>query len=216
MGEHNQLKYGVEVTRASGRAFGIDELEQATTRVSETLTPVADLWSMPEWAFLRKEYRWVASNAAVAVALDNSTLVTFVPPSVDLISVVERIEIHGGAGGVVASITVAAATATTYAGVAMAGIIAADALDLRVPGSFGGALTTIQTQRGQFTTVAAVSGRTIARVAVPAGDTEVVQLGLVLAPGTGVAVVNEAVNLAIAAIMYGRERRPHPNEMLLG
>lgn len=64
---HNELRRGqlsVALTRALQDARGSGGLE----RYGETLTPNIDLWSLPEWAYLRGEvlgaqYRFVAAGA---------------------------------------------------------------------------------------------------------------------------------------------------------
>lgn len=56
--EHNQLKYFVDQQKGVGRAVGLDEQADGTTRLSETLYPIFDQWREPQWAWLRRETLW--------------------------------------------------------------------------------------------------------------------------------------------------------------
>lgn len=69
-GIHNAIKYGTDILRAYSRAVGLGEEEEGTVRLGETLTPVMDVWSLPEWAFLRGETLWADNNLIVAVAAE--------------------------------------------------------------------------------------------------------------------------------------------------
>jgi hypothetical protein len=48
---HNEIHYGVQFTQAIAKAVGLGD-EEGVIRLAETLTPIIDVWSRPEWAFL--------------------------------------------------------------------------------------------------------------------------------------------------------------------
>lgn len=55
MTTHNAIKYAGLLQRAAGIAAGMAGEEAGLERLGETLSPNIDLWSQPEWAFLRGE-----------------------------------------------------------------------------------------------------------------------------------------------------------------
>lgn len=66
---HNAIKYGTDIAHAAGLATGMDRGSGGVERTSETLQPTFDLWTNPEWAFLRGELLWSSQRlTAPAVA----------------------------------------------------------------------------------------------------------------------------------------------------
>jgi hypothetical protein len=88
-GQHNELRRG-ELSAAVKKALG-DSRGGGIERYSETLTPVLDPWSLPEWAFLRGERLAggrVALAAGAATELGQVALVS--PIGLGYIVVVEQ------------------------------------------------------------------------------------------------------------------------------
>jgi hypothetical protein len=65
---HNALHRTTELLQGFKRAMGIDRDADGVERLGETLTPVFDIWSQPEWARLRGEHLGVIELSAVAAA----------------------------------------------------------------------------------------------------------------------------------------------------
>jgi len=53
---HNALHRCTDLLQGFKRSLGMDTDADAVERLGETLTPVMDLWSRPEWALPRREY----------------------------------------------------------------------------------------------------------------------------------------------------------------
>lgn len=66
MSQHNELQRYPALQRAYPVAVGMDPREEGVTRLGETLTPIIDLWSRDEWAFLFDEILWADVSALVA------------------------------------------------------------------------------------------------------------------------------------------------------
>jgi hypothetical protein len=65
---HNELKGNQFLSRALKKALGVNDPEGGLERFSETLTPVIDLWRLPEWEYLRSERGFAESISSPAVA----------------------------------------------------------------------------------------------------------------------------------------------------
>lgn len=88
---HNELRRGpwsAAVTAALG-----DTREGGVERFSESLQPIMDIWSRPEWAILRREQLIYLHGFAPAVAGELSC-VTFSNPDPNMILVIERLMIN--------------------------------------------------------------------------------------------------------------------------
>lgn len=86
---HNELRRGtlsVALTKALGDARGAGGIE----RYGETLTPVVDLWSLPEWAYLRTEVLG-AQSRIVAAGANNGAIAICNPVGNRSLVVVEDI-----------------------------------------------------------------------------------------------------------------------------
>lgn len=69
MAEHNALSYATTLSHAAAIASGLGSEEDGLSRLSETLSPMMDLWRELEWAFLRSERhfaRYVNTSTAPA------------------------------------------------------------------------------------------------------------------------------------------------------
>src|SRR5574342_537374 len=66
--EHNAIKYGTTISKAGAVATGGAYGDVGISRLSETLTPIIDLWARPEWALLRGEIHFARFVSGQAVA----------------------------------------------------------------------------------------------------------------------------------------------------
>jgi len=64
--QHNELQKFPALQRAIALAVGMKQEEEGVTRLGETLTPVIDFWSNPEWSFLYDEVLWDLLTPTVA------------------------------------------------------------------------------------------------------------------------------------------------------
>lgn len=108
---HNELhrgQYSAALTRALDEMRGSAGLE----RFGETLTPVIDLWSKPEWAHLRNERLGAVSRAVTAGGAGTTAGVALANPSTSQnIVVVEGVSAGSGGGDSVALYMAADSTA---------------------------------------------------------------------------------------------------------
>ena len=63
---HNALARAIPLQLGILRALGQSESDLALERFGETLQPGIDLWSRPEWEFLREEFRCSAGTLVAA------------------------------------------------------------------------------------------------------------------------------------------------------
>jgi hypothetical protein len=83
-------------TSAIKAALGVSKGEGGIERYGETLTPVIDLWSMPEWAFLRKDQPFAFFTSASAFAAEFSFVGLSVPTNSGLVLVIEKVLARSG------------------------------------------------------------------------------------------------------------------------
>lgn len=93
---HNQLTRGPWTVALKG-ALGLSKSEGGVERFGETMQPVVDLWSLPEWSFLRDEWLWAGNQTAAAVAAEGSIVALVNPADSGCIVVVEKVSAAGGA-----------------------------------------------------------------------------------------------------------------------
>ena len=78
--QHNELNRAVEIDHAVRVIVSETDSESKVERFSETLTPILDIWSRPEWAFLRNEVLFsVGPQTSAAVAAQSSFVQLFNP-----------------------------------------------------------------------------------------------------------------------------------------
>lgn len=69
--QHNQLREATALIASLSRALGERDGDwSGLERAGETLTPVIDLWSLPEWAALRAEALWAVFFSQGKVAAE--------------------------------------------------------------------------------------------------------------------------------------------------
>lgn len=94
---HNQLNRVTELLRGFRRAVGlVDADQEGVSRLGETLTPVLDIWSLPEHAILREELLgWGQAAAAAGGAGTRSQIQLRNPTGSNRIAVLERVYTNG-------------------------------------------------------------------------------------------------------------------------
>jgi len=86
--EHNALKYGPVISKAGSIAAGGGYGDVGISRLGETLQPVIDLWSRPEWALLRSEILFARFADSAAVAARFSSIEFVNPAGSQIVAVV--------------------------------------------------------------------------------------------------------------------------------
>lgn len=206
---HNELRRS-KLSEALTHAVGASKGSVGIERFGETLTPIIDLWSLPEWAALRQERLGVirASQAAVAV---NFGFVCLVNPIVSgRLVTCEAITVATTVSG---SIPLELATeAQVTAGLAAAAQTVGSTRDRRL-----GLQTATQTISG--INVAQTLGGTVVEVATStaggAGGPFTVALPIVLPPGQAIVIAGRVVNELIQVNFRWRERQALPGELNL-
>lgn len=202
---HNQLYRGA-FSAALKNAVGDQKGEGGLERYGETLTPVVDLWSLPEWAFLRGERRvgggfvqaagGATTLAAIAVVnpANSNFLVTFE---------VVRAQVPALAACTLALHTAAAIEA------ALTTVIIANNIDTR----FGNVNDPVAKVRSGGPVGSL--GVFLSRVTFPAGlpDEFPEAVGIVLSPGFGLVVQNTDDAAEVRANFVWRERAAFPGEL---
>lgn len=207
--QHNELRRGAlsaAFTRAVGDMRGSGGIE----RYGETLTPVLDLWSLPEWLFLRGERGYAFPVVGPAVAAEFGAAAVVNPAGSGFLLVVEKLTVDAGAfaGSSVLNVEVnteaiIAATLGTVSGF--------NVLDTRwfaATGTFGAGVARVGSDPG-------VIGLPLESARVPAGNMpeSKVALPYTLHPGFGLVARFGTVNTAFLANFRVRERRAFPSEL---
>ena len=91
---HNALTRGA-ISDALKRAVGDTRSQGGVERYSETLEPVLDLWSRPEWAILRDEILWGGASTQAAVAGELSFVAVINPLGSGMLTVSPRPSLSG-------------------------------------------------------------------------------------------------------------------------
>lgn len=205
---HNELRRSPlsgALTRALGAQLGTEGLE----RFGETLQPIMDLWGLPEWNYLRRDFLCGIHGQATAVPAEFAA-VALVNANVSgkTLIVVERIAFALGAAG---SATIRLADQTAVAAT-LTGISKGITRDTRTTRStfFPGGHGTMFTG----TDVGAI-GVTMEQAFSPGTDVglAVTSLPFVLGPGGALVVQAETANVAIAVSWGYRERSTYPGEL---
>lgn len=118
---HNAIKYGSDLLRGYSRAIGLAEDEEGAVRLGETITPIIDVWSRPEWAALRFEILWAVFLTTTGIAAEKAMVAIINPTGSKLIVVVDaavaRLSVSGAAyANVLTQAAIAAKQDTTGSG----------------------------------------------------------------------------------------------------
>jgi hypothetical protein len=192
---HNELRYGLELLEQYSKYLGL-ERGAGVERLGETLTPVLDMWRLPELAALRREALWWVTVGQVAVALQRGIIgITNLAGSNLLITVdgYASSDANVGIGSVAQALAI--------------GIVAfaADARDRR----FGSSQSVTGVKA--FAGTSAAPGATVSwdRIIV----NTIIPIQAVLQPGSNLSIVHNVANTAFNAAFFGRVRRATDQEL---
>ncbi len=205
---HNAISYGVDLLRAFPRAIGLSD-EAGVERISETLTPVMDVWSQPEWNFLRNE-RFVGlrySSAAFAAELSGVALLNPAGSNY-LITALAATGRPAAAGVFLSGLTTQISVQATFA-LQGAGL----PLDTRVYTATG----TVAKSIGQvwIGTDAAAIGQILDEIGASVAtnqSVDLMRLPVILSPGFAWFSQFNVVNTFVSGGIFWRERRMFPGE----
>jgi len=201
---HNALRRST-LSRALTRAVGDSRGDAGLERYGETLTAVIDLWSQPEWAYLRGETLVGSVTVAAAVVAEFSAVALINPAASGFLVVVERVFAHGSIQTFALGQSTAAPLIATLAAVGSGQI--RDRRNRQTANTVGQLLS------GSDAGSIAASAELIAAVATTDRVGFESSLPVVLPPGQGLAVQGQTVNLQVIAAFGWRERAVLPGEL---
>lgn len=207
---HNQITRQ-NFNKALRAALGISKTDPALERFSETLDPVLDLWSMPEWAFLRGELLWASGVTQTAVPLEFSGAAVINPADSGLLIMVDELSAGGSGQSLLISDAVPVTTIqATYALTQLAPARDTRAWpDVTVPGA---PPSPVQIWMGSDP--ASLAGIRAEKLSIQAAVTTQAQSPpFVLKPGTALHVEGASVNLGVDFNFAGRVRAAFPGEL---
>lgn len=196
---HNRLHRATALQSAYEAALGEkDEEFSGIERAGETLTPVIDLWSLPEWRYLRRERMTMfGTTEAAQVALRSRLAIR--NPSANMIVIVESIQNRGLVGPI---------TPTIGTGLTVDSSENMRPTDSRwYTPTTGAGVATVTHRAG------AIGGSTTAWGAVYILQGATYQLDAVLGPGWFLSFDPGTDNLLIALTFRVRERPALPGEL---
>lgn len=207
---HNELRSSA-LQQAIRDAVG-GNMEVDIERVGETLTPVLDIWTLPEWFQLRACKRFAIGN--VPLAANPAGIARFqlsLPAECGMISVIEEISlIEQTAAGTTAYVL------TDSGAFIASGLAPLSALDSRWPIAGGGGSRPTVTQQTVDNTAAAVSGIIIDEIEAQLGTSPArffAGVPFVLTPGSWIQVQSSTVNHQARFQARGYERTAFPGEL---
>ena len=203
---HNEIRRG-NLGPALKAALGADDADGTLERFSETIGPVIDLWSLPEWAALRDEVLGVILVSQGAVVGESSFIAVVNPTGSGMIVTVEAARVFGS----IQTLALGQATALAFEG---SGSISAGFVRDRRLGI--GALFRSRTN-AVFGTDAAqlmVTQEFVALASATEDKQAILSVPAVLSPGTGYGVQGQTNNLALVAGFRFRERAALPGELV--
>jgi hypothetical protein len=201
--EHNALKYAIDITRGYKRFLGIDDAEQGTTRVSETIYPTVELAAHPEFDFPVGINRWSVTPSQGATVGEFSQVGVANPAGSGFIIVVDACEFVA-TGTQTWEERIGANFAFTSTGVPLQ-------RDTRISANFANPGLITQSVANHN---AARQGSLAAAHNVNNSIWGVWYLPVVLSPGFFFLVGTNTANVAAQANFYGREYRANPGELL--
>lgn len=201
---HNQLTDSAELLNGIGRAAGLSEGD-GVIRLGETLDPTLDVWSQPEWAYLRAERLGAGRLAAPAVAAEFAIVAV------------------GNAIGSGSIVVIEAVSVQCAAAIAVSLEVAADSI---VAGTLSAAAFMVSGRDRRF---GSTTGRVFAKLGTDVGNTFGVQLEqrttstvafvdftsppIILKPGDDLLIIGQTVNTLINTNFKWRERKAFKNEL---
>lgn len=209
---HNALTRG-RLSSALRAAIGIQKDEGGLERYGETLTPIIDLWSLPEWAIHRNEVLWSLHGAVGATAAEFSMVALTCPLAVGSQQYLIFVdEIWGAAGAVGSTVDLCLQTRTAIA--ATLGAAPPVARDMRTGANVLG--TNVAAPEGWFgsdpVAFTNVVDRNVASVILQM--VPLVSPPWILKPGAGLVLQNAVANQSMRALFKGRARVALPGELV--
>jgi hypothetical protein len=203
VGVHNELKNS-PLPRALKKLLGVADADSGLERFGETLTPVFDMWSLPEFQYARGERSFAQSVISGAVAARFSAVALTNPATSRTIAVVTLVRALGGGN----QIEIQDDTGTFSS---IASNIVAETprpLDWR-PFQLGQTsvpLSQMLLERGD-TAAGGNRDNYILQAAPPSGPIDSVDPQIVIVPGTTCFFFGTIVNTGISVQIRWRERR---------
>lgn len=198
---HNEIRRFGALLSAFQNATGLEQ-DAGIERLSETLTPIFDIWRLPEHAYLRGEVLCWGFASATAVAGQNGHVQLLNPAGSPVLAVIELVEISAEVGGLYSILA--------YDGTVFAEGGAKRTRDRRWPDA-----RTPISQLRVGTNVGVVGGSTSFHRYV-VGGAEIIPWdprGYILGPGCGILVEADQVNTRLNVNWLWRERRPLRSEI---
>lgn len=204
---HNQLNRDVW-TKAIKAALGHSKSEGGIERFGETLTPIIDLWEMPEWAFLRNDQPWSTFLFQTLIAAEFSTVGVSVPAASNFVLVVEKIRARSSAASIFLQMPLRSTIAAT-----LTQQTNAFARDNRFVAQ-GQAAPTGPVETWAGSDAAPLNSNMDEVIASATTYQDFLSPPWIVRPGTGLVVQGATVNVAVGAIFVGRVHQGFPGELV--
>lgn len=206
---HNELRRG-SLSIALKTFIGDTRDPGGLERYGETLTPILDMWGLPEVAYLRRELLWAGQLTQTAVVGEQSMLAVTNPLASGKVVVVETISLQGSVQSVRITPTV---LRTDIEATLAIGLVpqAKDQRWWRDPATVG---FQARTQFWVGTNAGSLGGITTEKLGILAGEpTSAVTVPYVIRPGCSLLIEGMTVNLGVDFSIVGRERVAFPGEL---
>lgn len=205
--QHNELRRG-PWSRGTKNALGDSKGEGGIERYGETMQPVMDLWSQPEWAALRDDRLIAREHGQAATPLELAFIAAVNPVGTDKIVVIEKVKCR-----------VSTADTLSLGLLADASIAGTDATDVffakdrRTVPNVTNAMATTLSRRGANAASIVPAQQELVRCSTAAVDFEAITPPYILRPGDALVVECQTVNLGLNVTWLGRERAALPGEL---
>jgi len=198
---HNELTRAGRILVGIKNILGVRDTESGVERFGETLQPILDPWSQPEFAWSNRHFLRGATITDAADVANISSVLLFLPANVSTLVIVEHIFVNTSAAQtIIFAVGSLDAPDTEQAGIPR---------DTRDGFSTGPSVARIGPR-----TAAALGGDSTL-LAFPTDSSFRLELhhpGIVLTQGTELVIGHAAVNRAITVAMWWREYESFPTE----
>lgn len=205
----NEMRRAGTIQAALKNALGMTDQEPGLIRVSESLVAVKDLWSRPEWAFLRQEKLFAIRATVAANVAGISRFQLSNPAGSNIIAVIDELD--------VTEQTALASYILTDNGAFIAGGLAPlSARDTRWDIAVGGGSRPTNTLQTVDNAAAATSGIVLDSIVVPLNNPPArffCGVPFILTPGQWIQVQSGTVNHQATFTARGYERVAFPGEI---
>lgn len=206
---HNGIKYATGVLNALALGTGVSRDQAGVERLGETLTPVIDIYSLPEWSVLRGEELGAVSITQPAVAAE-FPIVAF--GNLLGSGVILTLEAASFTSATVMSVGTELAADTIVAGTLGAAAFPVLARDRRFknPAKVGRGFLKIGTDpAATFGVVLEINAVSTANQWTPFLTT----FPIILQPGDDLLVIGKTVNASLGVSLKWKERQALPGEL---